>query len=86
MKFGACFEDPKSYPIIDCILKENKILKILEFIPKLNKFINEFYNKLLMNITEEEANDKVKNKFPDIKFTGFNKSLKKIFEIYDGDL
>jgi hypothetical protein len=39
-----------------------------------------------MNITEEEANDKIKNKFPDIKFTGFNKSLKKIFEIYDGDL
>ena len=55
----------------------------MEFIPKLNKFINEFYNKLLMNITEEEANDKIKNKFADIKFTEFNKSLKKFLEVYD---
>ena len=75
--------DPKSYPIIDCIVKEKKILKIVEFIPKLNKFINNFYNKLLMNITEEEANDKIKNKFADIKFTEFNKSLKKFLEVYD---
>ena len=38
--------DEKSYPLIDCILKNKKIFKIIEFIPKFNKFINHFYNKL----------------------------------------
>ena len=75
--------DSKSYPIIDCVLKENKILKIIEFIPKLNELVNLVYNELLMNIREEEANEKIRDKIPNLNFNDFNSSLKKFLETYD---
>ena len=68
--------DAKSYPIIDCILKENKIFKIIEFIPELNQLVNSIYNKLSMNITEEESKQKIRSIIPDFDFNKFNDSLK----------
>ena len=78
--------DQKNYPMIDCILKENKILKIVEFIPALNRFIIDIYNKLIMNITREEANQTIKNKYPDTRFNEFNISLNNFLCIYSGDV
>ena len=79
--------DTKSYPLIDCILKENKILKIIKFIPELNNFVNEYYNKLLsMNITEEDANKSISYFLPNVHdFNKINKSLKNILELLGDD-
>ena len=78
--------DPKSYPLIDCVLKENKIFKVVEFIPKLNNFVNNFYTKFSMNITEEEAKQKITNNSHDINFNEFNGSLNQFLKIYDGEV
>ena len=73
--------DTKSYPIIDFILKDNKILKLIEFIPELNNFVNKYYNELSMNITEEEANKNISNLYPNmLDFDKFNKKLDYIFK------
>ena len=78
--------DPKSYPMIDCVLKENKILKIVEFIPVLNEFINQIYNKLILDITKEDANQKIIDKKSDTKFNDFNVGLNNFLCVYDGDV
>ena len=39
----------------------NKIFKIIEFIPELNQLVNSIYNKLSMNITEEESKQKIRS-------------------------
>ena len=75
--------DSDKYPIIDCIIKENKILKITEFIPKLNETVNFIYNELNMNITEDEANQKITDKIPNFNYNEFNNSLKAFLEIFD---
>ena len=79
--------DNKSYPLIDCIIKENKILKIIEYIPELNNFVNEYYNKLLsMNITEEEANKSISYLLPNAHdFNKINQIIKNILELFEND-
>jgi hypothetical protein len=77
--------DEKSYPLIDSILKNKKIFKIIEFIPILNNFINHFYNELSMNINEEKANERIKNYYYNDKLKEFNNSLQIFYKIYSDD-
>ena len=77
--------DAKSYPVIDCIIKEKKILKIIEFIPKLNEFVNNIYNELLYkNISRQDADKDLKSYLPNLEnLNEFNNSLKQILDLYD---
>ena len=78
--------DNKSYPLLDAILKENKILKIIECVPKFNKIVNFFYNELSMKISEDDKNKNIRNVFPNTrKFKDFNPDLKSILELFGED-
>ena len=73
--------DPKTYPMIDCILKNNNIFEIVNLIPKLNLLINKIYNKLLLRISEEEINQQIKTKINNIEI-----DLNKKYNIDDIEL
>ena len=78
--------EAKSYPVIDCILKKNKIFKIIDFIPRINNFVNKIYNNLNLTISENESNNEIRN-YPYINdhndLIEFNNSLKEIWDLMD---
>ena len=47
-----------NYPLISSVLYEDDIFKIIDQIPKLNKFVKKVYNALNMRYTKEEINAK----------------------------
>jgi len=53
----------KRYPIIEFILykKENEIINIMNYLPKINLFINKIYNEKLFSISREEAENETIN-------------------------
>ena len=53
--------ETKSYPMIDNILRNNNLVDIIGILPKINSFINEIYNKLLLRISEDDINKDIKS-------------------------
>ena len=51
------------HPIIEFILKgkENEIISIINSLPRINLFINKIYNKKVLSITREEAENQAIN-------------------------
>ena len=78
--------DNKSYPLLDAILKENKILKIIDCIPKFNEIVNIIYNELSMKISEDDKNKNIRSVFPNAKILkDFNPDLKRILDLFGED-
>ena len=47
--------------MIDNILRNNNLVDIIGILPKINSFINEIYNKLLLRISEDDINKDIKS-------------------------
>ena len=77
-------EENKNYPMIDCILKKERIMEIIDLLPRINRFINDIYNELILKISEEDMNKEIKETIKDIQklnIDTFNKSLKKLINL-----
>ena len=81
------YNNSSNYPLINSILSDDKIFKIIEGLPKLNKIINHIHNKLNMRYTKEEIENKtIKEVFgdkleEDIQyFNKFIETNKKLFD------
>ena len=61
------------YPLISSVLSEDTIFKIIEYLPKLNTFINTVYNELNMRHKKEEIESKT---IKDIFNNKFNEEMK----------
>ena len=72
------------HPIIECILnrKENEIINIMNILPKINSFINKIYNKKILPISKEEAENKTINdsdlNLEDEEINNFNNNILKL--------
>ncbi len=66
--------------MIDYILKNNKLIEIIGLIPKMNKFINDIYNKLSLKISKNNLDKEIGNNLQGINLNSFNEVLKKIIE------
>ena len=76
----------KYYPMIESILKNSNIIVLVDTIPKINSFINEIYNKLLLKQSEEDVLNKDIKSVVNInkdKLDLFNKSLQNIIKKYN---
>ena len=60
------YNNSSNYPLISSILSDDKIFKIIEDLPNLNKIINQIHNELNMRYTKEEIENKtIKDVFGD---------------------
>ena len=60
------YNNSSNYPLISSILSDDKIFKIIEDLPNLNKIINHIHNELNMRYTKEEIENKtIKDVFGD---------------------
>ena len=60
------YNNSSNYPLISSILSDDKIFKIIEDLPNLNKIINHIHNELNMRYTKEEIENKaIKEVFGD---------------------
>ncbi len=67
--------------MIDCIIKNNNIIKLVDLLPKFNSFINDIYNKLLMKISESDLNKNIESFGLDLNIQEFNNLLQIIIEL-----
>ena len=75
------------HPIIEFILKENKneIVSIMNSLPKINLFINKIYNKKVLSISREEAENQTINdleNLSDEEIKNFNEDISKLSNSY----
>ena len=75
------YDENKNYPMIDCIIKNNNIIKLVDLLPKFNSFINDIYNKLLIKISEFDLNRNIESFGLDLNIQEFNNLLQIIIEL-----
>jgi len=75
------------YPLISSVLSGDEIFKIVEYLPKLNKFINHIHDELNMRYTENEIQVKtIKEVFYDKineDLSNFNNFIEKNKQLFD---
>jgi len=75
------------HPIIEFILKgnENEIIRIMNSLPRINLFINKIYNKKVLSISREEAENETVNDFElnDEEIQYFNEDISNIIKDYE---
>jgi len=77
------------HPIIDFIIKEkeNEIINIMNSLPRINSFINKIYNKKVLSISKEEAEnetiDDLDLNFEDDEIKQFNEDISKLIKDYE---
>jgi hypothetical protein len=59
--FFEAVKKNKNYPMIDYILKNNNLIEIIDLLPKMNKYINDIYNKLSLKISKNDLEKEIKN-------------------------
>jgi hypothetical protein len=76
----------ESHPIIEYILneKENEIINIMNCLPRINSFIKNIYNKKLLSISREEAENETINvlNLEDEDINAFNENISKFINNY----
>ena len=74
------YDENKNYPMIDCIIKNNNIIELVDLLPKLNSFINDIYNKLLLKISESDLNKNIESFRLDLNINEFNNLLQMVIK------
>ena len=76
--------DIYNYPLINCILNNDDIIELINYIPTINLFINHIYNELVLKISKNDIKKKIKEVFSDKtleKINEFNDALEKSLKI-----